>query len=60
MPEKVRNTYISLINGLRVRSTIAGGLGKAYGEPTGIPQGDPMSTVIVALMLWKKTILEKS
>ena len=32
-------------------NTVAGGLGEAYTKPTSIPQGDPFSMMIVAILL---------
>ena len=45
------SAYKVLQEALEVRNTIAGGLGEAYGKPTPIPQGDPMSMMIISLIL---------
>ena len=56
MPTKVVHAYRSFQEALTVRNTVAGGLGEPYLKPTAIPQGDPMSMVITALLLrpWVK------
>ena len=36
---------------MKVRDTIAGGLGEEYVRKTSIPQGDPLSMMIVALLM---------
>ena len=36
---------------MKVRNTIAGGLGKEYRRETSIPQGDPFSMMLVALLM---------
>ena len=51
MPAKIRRTYVQYIDNLQVRNTVAGGLGKAYSRPTGIPQGDPFSMMVTSLLL---------
>ena len=39
------------IDHLKVRNTLAGGLGREYERETGIPQGDPLSMMSTALPL---------
>ena len=51
MPKEVLQAYMGFINNLSVRSTIAGGLGEEYTKATSIPQGDPMSMAVIALMM---------
>ena len=51
MPEAILNTYTKYLEKLEVHNTIAGGLGKPYGRPTSIPQGEPLSMMVVALLL---------
>lgn len=51
MPPRVLDTYRSFLEGLTVYNTVAGGLGEAYTSPTSIPQGDPFSMMIVAIIL---------
>ena len=61
MPSAIRTTYIKYIDTLVVRNTIAGGLGEPYTKKTGIPQGDPFSMMITALLLrpWISQMLER-
>ena len=49
MPKEVLGAYMAFILG--VRNTVAGGLGEEYQRKTSIPQGDPMSMAVVALMM---------
>ena len=51
MPEKALSPYRRFLDVLQVHNTVAGGIGEAYGRPTSIPQGDPMSMMVVALLL---------
>ena len=51
MPEQIRSAYIRFVESLEVRNTIAGGLGRPYSKKTGIPQGDPFSMMVTALLL---------
>ena len=51
MPPRVLETYKNFLEGLTVYNTVAGGLGEAYTKPTSIPQGDPFSMMIVAIIL---------
>ena len=37
--------------GLRVRNNVGGTMGEAYRVDTGIPQGDPLSMMIAALIM---------
>lgn len=50
-PRGVWHAYKDFQEALEVRNTIAGGLGEAYGTPTSIPQADPMSMMIISLIL---------
>ena len=45
------HAYKDFQEALEIRNTIAGGLGEAYGKPTSVPQGDPMSMMIISLIL---------
>ena len=51
MPSKIVDTYVKYLDDLKVYNTVAGGLGEPYGRPTSIPQGDPMSMMVVAILL---------
>ena len=42
---------MAFINNIKVRNTIAGGLGEEYQKKTSIPQGDPMSMAVIALLM---------
>ena len=50
MPEKVLNAYESFLESLVVRNTIVGGIGTPYKRPTGVPQGDPFSMMVAAMI----------
>ena len=51
MPKEVVETYVKYLENLSVHNTVAGGIGEAYRRPTSIPQGDPMSMMVIALLL---------
>ena len=51
IPKGILTAYKNFQERLQVRNTVAGGLGEAYGKPTSIPQGDPMSMMITSLLL---------
>ena len=51
LPEKVLAAYTNFQESLKVRNTIAGGMGKEYQKISTIPQGDPLSMVITSLFL---------
>ena len=51
MPDGTRGAYIRYVDALEVRNTVAGGLGEPYKRPTSIPQGDPLSMMVTALLL---------
>ncbi len=51
IPKGILTAYKNFQEVLQVRNTVAGGLGEAYGKPTSIPQGDPMSMMITSLLL---------
>ena len=50
MPTAVLQPYRNFLENLEVYNTVAGGLGQPYIRPTSIPQGDPMSMMVVALL----------
>ena len=60
MPDGIRAAYMDFISNLEVRNTIAGNLGKAYTRLAGIPQGDPFSMMVVALLTetWIRQMLD--
>ena len=51
MPVAVLDTYKRYQEGLEVRNSIAGGLGRSYRKEASIPQGDPFSMMLVALIM---------
>ena len=51
MPKSILTAYRNFQEELRVRNTIAGGLGEAYAKPTSVPQGDPLSMMVTSLLL---------
>ena len=51
MPERVLEPYAKLLEQLEVRNTVVGGIGTPYKRPTGIPQGDPFSMMVTAMMM---------
>ena len=51
MPSKVLRTYKKYQEGLQTRNAVAGGLGTPYKRFMGIPQGCPMSMMIIILIL---------
>ena len=51
MPKEVLHAYMAFLNNIKVRNTVAGGLGEEYEKRTSIPQGDPMSMAVIALLM---------
>ena len=51
MPEKVISTYSRFQDGLLVRNSVAGGIGKAYRKRASIPQGCPLSVFFMNLLV---------
>ena len=51
MPEKVLSAYLRFQESLVIYNTIAGGLGVRYQRRCGIPQGDPLSMMFIALIM---------
>ena len=51
MPPQIVSAYLRFHRKLEVYNGIAGGLGKAYHKECSIPQGCPLSMMIIALML---------
>ena len=50
-PERIVRTYMKYQEGLKTRNTIGGALGERYGTRVGIPQGDPFSMMIAAMVM---------
>ena len=57
---RVLETCRKFIGSLTTYNTVAGGLGEAYTKPTSIPQGDPFSMLIVAVILRAWVVQMKS
>ncbi len=51
MPSKVLQAGIRFQVDANIRNAIVGGLGEPYGKKCGLPQGDPLSMVMVALLM---------
>ena len=51
MPETVLSAYTRFLEQMEVRNTVVGGIGEPYKRPTGIPQGDPFSMMVTAMMM---------
>ena len=51
MPSKVLSTYRRYQEALKTMNAVAGGLGQPYTRFMGIPQGCPMSMMIIMLLL---------
>ena len=51
MPGGVMSAYQRFQEAMKVRNTIAGGLGEEYVRKTSIPQGDPFSMMNVAFLM---------
>ena len=51
LPTGILHAYRDFQETLKVRNTVAGGLGEPYWKPTSIPQGDPFSMMITSLLL---------
>ena len=60
MPERILSTYIRFQEELLIQNTISGGLGKPYKRRCGIPQGDPLSMMMTALLLRPWVMLMKA
>ena len=56
MARGILGVYKNFQEEMKVRNTIAGGLGSEYRRETSIPQGDPFSMMLVALLMrpWMK------
>ena len=50
MPKRIAEPYQRFLEGVLVRNSLGGSLGEAYSKPTSIPQGDPLSMMIFALI----------
>ena len=51
MPQRVLSPYTDFLENLQLHNCIAGGVGTAYYRQCGIPQGCPLSMMIVALIM---------
>ena len=51
MPRGILKAYENFQDKMKVRNTVAGGLGEEYVRKTSIPQGDPFSMMLVALLM---------
>ena len=51
MPRPVLDAYERYQESLTIRNAVAGGLGEEYRKATSIPQGDPFSMMLVALIM---------
>ena len=51
MPVQLLAAYKDFLEGLELHNSIGDGLGCAYKQKTGIPQGDPFSMMVVATYL---------
>ena len=51
LPRRVLAAYKGFQEHLTAYNTVAGGIGQGYAKPTSTPQGDPLSMMIVALLL---------
>ena len=59
MPEKVLDAYMRFQEGLATYNTVVGGLGDPYGKMCGLPQGDPLSMMMVAILMRTWVVLMK-
>ena len=59
MPERIIGAYEKFQEELLTMNTIMGGLGKPYRKPCGIPQGDPLSMMMVALLMRAWVVMMK-
>ena len=51
IPKGILRAYKSFQEELKARNTISGGLGSEYKRETSIPQGDPFSMMLIALLM---------
>ena len=51
MPQRVLQPYMRYMENLKVHNTIGKGIGRPYQRRCGIPQGCPLSMMLIALML---------
>ena len=51
MPKRVLQAYQRFLNEMLVFNTVAGGVGEVYHKPTSVPQGDPLSMMVTALLM---------
>ena len=60
MPSRVLNTYLRYHSSLIVHNTVAQGIGIGYVRRCGIPQGCPLSMLIIALITRPWVVIAKS
>jgi hypothetical protein len=62
MPSRIRGPYQRYLETLQVHNVVAEGIGHPYHRPTSIPQGDPLSMLMMAFLLlpWAKLMRSKS
>lgn len=60
MPHRLLGPYSRLLEQLVVVNTIAGRLGREYRTICGLPQGGPLSMIMVALLMRTWVVLMKS
>jgi hypothetical protein len=51
MPRRISEPYLRFMDSLKVRNSLAGALGAPYQLETGIPQGCPLSLMMIAYLL---------
>ena len=51
MPTGMLGAYRRFLENMTIYNTIGGGIGKGYREKTSIPQGDPLSMMVAALLM---------
>ena len=59
MPENIIRTYQKFQEELAIRNIIGGALGEKYRTRVGIPQGDPFSMMIAALVMRPWAVMAK-
>ena len=60
MPTRIREPYQRYLDALKVHNVVADGLGEPYHRPTSIPQGDPLSMLMMAFLLRPWAVMMRS
>ena len=60
MPEPIQKAYENYVEGLQMYNCLAGGIGSPYRRRRGIPQGCPLSMMIVAMLMRPWIVLMRS